>query len=344
MSRSDALACVGVRPDAGVRRFFALSIYGFTVAWFGAPTFDNLLSQGASRQQATLGGLADGVLTALTFKAAGRAGDLLAQSQGPVGTVAIPAVMNALAITASPYIDAAVQAITQGRDASQAVEDAWKTMQDTLGEDVLGNLVACALLRGLKWTEWKQEKPSSVDANVQRGQQAIQTALETHENILNAMSRDDLGSVSFYWGTPGRGAKFKQGEGLAHIDAKHGRDVLHFMPEVIAKGVVVESQPPGFTGPGQRVLIGYEGHTAVLSLWKYGEKQTWLLTGWDNYPPSDGTSGAFKPVGPTHADPTSYRTGVGAEAGKFNIAQPDTKDNVTNENTAYEDRSYDQPK
>ena len=55
---------------------------------------------------------------------------------------------------------------------------------------------------------------------------------------------DDLGSISFLWGEPGRGPKFKGGAGVSHIIAHRnaqgydGETVARKMVEVIAKGKV----------------------------------------------------------------------------------------------------------
>ena len=191
-------------------------------------------------------------------------------------------------------------------------------------------------LEAASWIESKQVRPATIEENIQAGRDAIALALKTNQNVLNAMYLEGVGDVAFYWGTPGVGEKFKRGEGLAHIDAKHGRETLDMMPEVIARGRVVDHQREGVEG--ERIHINYNGYTAILSLWKYGGKETWLLTGWKDYasdaqgggqgdgnarPMQKGSSGAtggsYIPVSATHAGPTMRRPGVGAEDPNYNI-------------------------
>ena len=67
------------------------------------------------------------------------------------------------------------------------------------------------------------------------------------------------------------------------------------MVEVLAYGTQTRRQ----TAPrGDRLLITYDGHTAVLSLYKFGNRETWLLTGWDDDASIPGVnSGASTSIG-----------------------------------------------
>ena len=49
------------------------------------------------------------------------------------------------------------------------------------------------------------------------------------------------------------------------------------MVDVIENGDIGEIYGPK---NGQRVNIANDGHVAVLSRHRYGDKETWLLTGW----------------------------------------------------------------
>lgn len=122
--------------------------------------------------------------------------------------------------------------------------------------------------------------------NVRRGNAAMNKAISEKMDAMDAMHRDEVGSISFVWGTPGDPSRgFRGGSGLSHIVAKRkaegsdGEAVARKMVDVIARGRV--STPHGPAG-GERVLIRHDGHTAVLSLHKNGTRQTWLLTGWVN--------------------------------------------------------------
>lgn len=129
------------------------------------------------------------------------------------------------------------------------------------------------------------KKTVSVEENIANGKKAIEKVISEHSDAIDAMTRDDVGGISFYYGTPGTGKKFKKGYGIAHMIAKrnseglNGETFVKRLPEVIAKGKIAERQ----TAPnGDRVLVKYGDITTVLSLYKDGNRQTWVVTGWDD--------------------------------------------------------------
>ena len=129
------------------------------------------------------------------------------------------------------------------------------------------------------------KKAVSVEENIANGKKAIEKVISEHSDAIDAMTRDDVGGISFYYGTPGTGKKFKKGYGIAHMIAKRnsegldGETFVKRLPEVIAKGKITERQ----TAPnGDRVLVKYGDITTVLSLYKDGNRQTWVVTGWDD--------------------------------------------------------------
>jgi len=113
---------------------------------------------------------------------------------------------------------------------------------------------------------------------IERGKKIISDMMKDHTDRPSAMYRDDVGSIEFPWGKEGNPKKdYEGGFGVSHIIAKHGEPVANKVVEVIAKGdIVKESGPPN----GTRINIQYDGHTAILSLYKNGNHQAWLLTGW----------------------------------------------------------------
>ena len=140
-----------------------------------------------------------------------------------------------------------------------------------------------------------QVKPMSdqaIEGNIRRGNQAAEYILQEHAKgndttVHGAMHRPDIGYIDFLWGTPGKGAKVKEGYGLAHILAKHGGEssegILAKIVETIARGTDIEEQK-SLHGQGEkRIRIQYDGHTAVLSATK--GKNSWLLTGWEDKGP-----------------------------------------------------------
>lgn len=141
-------------------------------------------------------------------------------------------------------------------------------------------------------------------ANIARGSEAIERVLRDRVSVPAAMSHSELGEIDFHWGEPGDPAKdYHGGWGLAHIVAKHGEPVARMMPKIIAEGKVVDRYgPPG----GERVNVSDGDHTAVLSLRRFGKRETWLLTGWKEKGP-DATGGGNGPTGPTPNGPMRTR-------------------------------------
>lgn len=162
--------------------------------------------------------------------------------------------------------------------------------------------------------------------NIERGKEAMQRVIEEHIDVLDAMYRPEIGGVSFYWGTPGRGKNFKDGSGVSHIIAKRnaegkdGKAIAMKMVEVIAKGTIGEKYgPPNW----ERVNITHDGYTAVLSLYRDENLQTWLLTGWeDDKEVSDDSGMVHVTPEPTQSGPTLNRPGKGAETSTNIIPKP----------------------
>lgn len=138
-----------------------------------------------------------------------------------------------------------------------------------------------------KYLTVENKNAVSVEKNIANGKKAIEKVIKTHQDEENAMYREDVGNIDFVWGTEGRGAKFKGGYGIAHIIAKRnaedgsGKKTANKLVEVIAKGKDTERQESANNDGQARLKIHYDGYTAVLSL-KAGDKNTWLLTGWED--------------------------------------------------------------
>lgn len=174
--------------------------------------------------------------------------------------------------------------------------------------------------------EYYQERPETTE-NIRRGQAAMEKVIAEQTDVMDAMHRDDLGSISFLWGEPGRGPKFKGGSGVSHIIAHRnaqgydGEAVARKMVEVIAKGEVDRRYGAEVPG-GERANIIYDGHTAALSLYKDGDRKTWLLTGWKDY--EEKAPGEVGPVydglNPTLSEATRFHPEEGA--GAFNEKSP----------------------
>ena len=179
--------------------------------------------------------------------------------------------------------------------------------------------------------------------NIRRGQAAMEKVIAEQTDVMDAMHRDDLGSISFLWGEPGRGPKFKGGAGVSHIIAHRnaqgydGEAVARKMVEVIAKGEAINRRGPA---GGERVDITHDGYTAVLSLYKDGERQTWLLSGWEDYKKEtpDVSSEGDGSTGTTLHGPMRARPEEGA--GASDKSKPPVAQKDKGESTAPNGRTY----
>lgn len=160
-------------------------------------------------------------------------------------------------------------------------------------------------------------------ANVAKGSEAIERVLRDRNSVPAAMKHGELGEITFDWGEPGDPAKdYEGGWGVSHILAQHGAGVVRAIPKVLGEGQIVRRYgPPN----GQRVDIIDGKHTAVLSLHRFGKRETWLLTGWkENGPDGPGSDSALS--GPTPSGPTLNRPeGVAGPTHIIGATTPEVK-------------------
>ena len=191
-------------------------------------------------------------------------------------------------------------------------------------KDSEGNVffVADNALRQQKQTSFAKDKYQTPDEAFISGSEAMNKVITQQTDVLDAMFRPDVGGISFYWGTPGTGSKFKKGSGVAHLIAHRnaqgldGEGIARKMPEVLAYGQISGRQ--NATG-GDRIFISYDNHTAVLSLYRFGNRETWLVTGClDNNSP-DAQVKVNDSTSATNIEPTRFQSGDGAGDGQISI-------------------------
>jgi len=143
-----------------------------------------------------------------------------------------------------------------------------------------------SLLDGNYYTEEKSHPSKSV---VKDGVDAMERVISEQTDVPQAMSHPLIGDISFYWGNPGTEAKnLHDGHGISHIIAarnaqsQDGIEAARHMVRVVAEGQIGEPRGPE---NGKRVEVTLGEATAVLSLFKGGNKETWLLTGWKESAP-----------------------------------------------------------
>ncbi|MBR2207263.1 MAG: hypothetical protein IJ859_00475, partial [Synergistaceae bacterium] len=171
---------------------------------------------------------------------------------------------------------------------------------------------------------------AGIEENIQRGSEAMDKVISEKTDVMNAMHRDDVGDISFLYGTPGTGEKLKHGWGISHLIARrnqqgyNGEDIARKMVEVIAKGYTI---PVKNFETAKRVEVHYKDYTAVLSLYKNNGRQTWLLTGWKNYKQLPGaTSEVYDSTGATLSESTRFQSEEGA--GNLEKSLASKSDNV----------------
>jgi phage gp29-like protein len=129
-----------------------------------------------------------------------------------------------------------------------------------------------------KWVDENGGGLSEKD-NLQRGQKAINRAMQQKTDVQKAMHRKEVGQIDFKWGRPGTsnpdagGRTHTDGYGISHIIAKHGEDTARQMPEVLAKGKISPHENE------QRRYVTHGGYRAVLE--RQNSKQAFVVTGFE---------------------------------------------------------------
>jgi hypothetical protein len=147
-----------------------------------------------------------------------------------------------------------------------------------------------------------------IEANVERGRQAVRYVIEKQTDVVDAMERPEIGKIDFIWGEPGTPQKaFLDGYGISHIIAKHGINTLNKIPEVIANGTARMIDAKG----GERVWFDHDGYRAVIRLTWDGNKRNWLLTGFEK---TNNKKPPMNPAVNSPAGPTLGRTSYNSPA------------------------------
>jgi hypothetical protein len=136
----------------------------------------------------------------------------------------------------------------------------------------------------------RRDEESRIKENIQRGRNAIRHVLATQRDVMNAMSRPDIGPIDFVWE---RLDKRGNSRGIKHLLERRGAEdhavksalspdeTAEKMVEVIALGKI--ANPDVASGA---VVIDHEGFRVVLG--RAGKKtNAWLITGFEKR--RDGT-------------------------------------------------------
>lgn len=146
---------------------------------------------------------------------------------------------------------------------------------------------------------WKSEPldgvPESVATEIRRAENGLYDALTHKRDLKDFIYRDGLGYVSCYYGEDGKikDGKYTGGSGIAHLIGRRNNEGLDGfgiamkIPRIVKLGKIGDEYGPE---NGKRVNIVYGDHTVVLSKFRFGEKENWVVTAWKNNDAGDAVN------------------------------------------------------
>ena len=169
------------------------------------------------------------------------------------------------------------------------------------------------------------------DVNMESAVSAMIKIAEGADYVPNAVVREDLEqyggdkNVGFYWRKTGNPNKeYKGGYGLAHIGAKHGEEVIRQILDVMCNGKIDR-----YVAGNKTAVLSNGKFECVVALTRNGNKESWLLSGWDKIEKAGGNSEVSTQSVPMQGSPTFSRTDLGAalSAAKIDNSSETTKEN-----------------
>lgn len=157
-----------------------------------------------------------------------------------------------------------------GRAINHRFEDEFNiTGPDMMGGGIIKRVGKAARMRHI-----------TPEANLKKGKVAAKQALNNKKDVMDAMYRDDLGSISFYYGNDAVGLKHIQ-TGRTLKDAINGEVfVTERVPEILAFGKLQRVYgPPN----GRRADITYKDGRVSLSLYRFKDRETWVITAFEDW-------------------------------------------------------------
>lgn len=183
----------------------------------------------------------------------------------------------------------------------------------------------------------------SVEANIKRGREAMNTAIAERRTVHRAMFNHNLdGWVDFEWGDVGTvkaNGKTKGGMGISHIlEARMRKDGMSYeqatqmlvsdVVDVIARGHTVFEKT---VGNSQNIRMEHNGYQVTLT--KNKGNNAWIVTAFELFEGAN-RKGYDKSI-PTDTNPTLSRAGTGAS----NVASDSeqlAKNNGLSNDTAFD--------
>lgn len=146
---------------------------------------------------------------------------------------------------------------------------------------------------------WESEPldgvPESVATEIRRAENGLFDALTHKRDLEDFIYRDGLGYISCYYGEDGKikDGKYSGGSGIAHLIGRRNNEGLDGfgiamkIPRIVKLGKIGDEYGPE---NGKRVNIVYGDHTVVLSKFRFGEKENWVVTAWKNNDAGDAVN------------------------------------------------------
>ena len=155
-------------------------------------------------------------------------------------------------------------------------------------------------------------------ANIRSGINALLQISQGADSVPNAMQRSELSKlggtaeITFDWGKYGKRDKsgtLRGGFGFAKIIQKHGYNEAFRIIETIARGKL--GTPYGVEGGTRIDIVNGEYHTTI-SLYRDGQRESWVLTGYKIDPNTDAKGRGNDLSDATQTYPTPTREDLGA--------------------------------
>ena len=183
---------------------------------------------------------------------------------------------------AAAFAEGAGEGTTEGTEHTEALENANRGKCPDCGQWLDGNGV-CHECHAADEAAKTGENPDSAEvqaAEIGKGRAAIRRCLSEKRDVYDAVTRSDIGSISFIYGEP-VDTEAGKAYGLAHLFEKHrGEGIVENLHTALVRGRV---RNPGSSG--NKIAIdhaGYQIHLAKTFSRKGNPTQdrvTWVITG-----------------------------------------------------------------
>ncbi|MDO5638639.1 MAG: hypothetical protein Q4G28_02095 [Neisseria sp.] len=156
-------------------------------------------------------------------------------------------------------------------------------------------------------------------ANIRRGREAMNRAINDRADVKRAMYRNDIGWVDFVWGDTGKveaNGRTKGAMGLAHIiEARQRKDGMSYadVVQMLTRDVVetiAQGRELSNTQVGNSTAVKLVHNRQLVGLRKSKGSNAWMVTAFEVYEDANGKG--YDNTVPTDSNATLSRVGTGA--------------------------------